>query len=112
MINLFTFKGRIGRLKFVVIVFSLILSISIYLTFFIEAPFIISFVFMIGFLWIASATNAKRFHDFGLSGWWQMLIIIPIISLIVTALLVLKSGDAGANRYGSRPGHSGFYELI
>lgn len=45
------------------------------------------------------AVGARRLHDIGKSGWWQLLWIVPIIGLIIFYLLA-KKGDEGENRFG------------
>ncbi|WP_351077464.1 DUF805 domain-containing protein [Shewanella sp. CAL98-MNA-CIBAN-0140] len=45
---------------------------------------------------------ARRLHDTGRSGWWQLILLIPIIGLIV--LIVFLAQDShDANDYGSNP---------
>ncbi len=41
----------------------------------------------------------RRCHDFNGSGWLVLLGLIPLVNLVFFLYLVLKSGDAGANRY-------------
>lgn len=42
---------------------------------------------------------ARRLHDIGRSGWWQ-LIPLTIIGIIPFVYWICKKGDAGANKYG------------
>ncbi|PKG79311.1 DUF805 domain-containing protein [Shewanella sp. Actino-trap-3] len=45
---------------------------------------------------------ARRLHDTGRSGWWQLILLIPIIGLIV--LIVFLTQDShDANDYGINP---------
>jgi uncharacterized membrane protein YhaH (DUF805 family) len=45
---------------------------------------------------------ARRLHDTGRSGWWQLVLLIPIIGLIV--LIVFLAQDShDANDYGVSP---------
>ncbi|WP_351122788.1 DUF805 domain-containing protein [Shewanella sp. T24-MNA-CIBAN-0130] len=45
---------------------------------------------------------ARRLHDTGRSGWWQLILLIPIIGLIV--LIVFLAQDShDANDYGINP---------
>lgn len=43
--------------------------------------------------------SIRRLHDFGLSGWWSLLILIPLAPLV---LLVIP-GKKEANRFGPVP---------
>jgi len=46
----------------------------------------------------------RRCHDMDISGWWNLLILVPIVNLIYGLFLVLKPGTAGPNRFGpARP---------
>lgn len=54
--------------------------------------------------WILLAQGAKRCHDLGKNGWWQ---IIPFFSF---ALLFID-GEPGSNEYGENPkGIKSIYE--
>ena len=44
----------------------------------------------------------RRVHDIGLSGWWFILILIPIGNLILMVLL-LKDSEKNDNKYGEYP---------
>lgn len=46
------------------------------------------------------AVGARRLHDIDKSGWWQLLMLIPLIGLIVLIVFFAKTGNAGANRFG------------
>ncbi|MDR8523126.1 DUF805 domain-containing protein [Shewanella fidelis] len=46
--------------------------------------------------------GARRLHDTGRSGWWQLLLLIPLIGFIV--LIVFWAQDShSANNYGANP---------
>ncbi|MFC5468225.1 DUF805 domain-containing protein [Cohnella suwonensis] len=48
------------------------------------------------------AVGARRLHDIGKSGWWQLIGLIPIIGLII--LLIFYCTDSvGDNQYGPNP---------
>ncbi|UXI68820.1 DUF805 domain-containing protein [Tahibacter amnicola] len=56
------------------------------------------------FLWIAAVLMIKRLHDRGRSGWWLLLLLIPLLGPLWLALeLVFLGGSAGPNRYGANP---------
>jgi uncharacterized membrane protein YhaH (DUF805 family) len=42
----------------------------------------------------------RRFHDINASGWWSILVVVPIVNLITILVLILKAGAIGANDYG------------
>ena len=54
------------------------------------------------------AVGAKRLHDFGASGLFAGLLVVPLLSLIVTVVIGVVPGTRGPNRYGEaadRPPH-------
>ena len=56
------------------------------------------------FLWPSLAIYAKRWHDRNKSGWWSLIMLVPIIGAIW--LLVecgFLRGTEGANNYGPDP---------
>lgn len=56
----------------------------------------IIFIFLIPMLWFIWAQGAKRCHDVGNSGWWQL---IPFYVF----WLLFQEGQAGSNQYGDNP---------
>lgn len=99
--NPFSFEGRIRRTEYG-------LSIIIYSIAYIVIAAIIGsigggdeaitilFVFLIPLLWFLWAQGAKRCHDLGNSGWWQL---IPLYGL----WMLFEDGKAGHNQYGDNP---------
>ncbi len=49
------------------------------------------------------AVAARRLHDIGKSGWWQLIALIPIIGVIVLIVWYATDGDRGDNAYGPDP---------
>ena len=46
---------------------------------------------------------ARRLHDLGKSGWWQLLSLIPIVNLAFALYLLFFKGEEGDNRFGPDP---------
>ncbi|WP_444996664.1 DUF805 domain-containing protein [Aliikangiella sp. IMCC44359] len=64
--------------------------------------FIITSVFALGMLIPSISAAARRLHDTSRSGWWQLIVLIPIIGSIV--LIVFLAQDSHAeNQYGPSP---------
>ncbi len=49
------------------------------------------------------AVAARRLHDIGKSGWWQLIALIPIVGVIVLIVWYATNGESGDNRFGSDP---------
>lgn len=50
-------------------------------------------------LWISFLLAIQRLHDFNASGWWSLLILVPLVNLIYA----LIPGGNEANRFGPPP---------
>lgn len=60
-------------------------------------------IFALGSLVPSLAIGARRLHDIDKSGWWQLLILIPIIGAIVLLVFFVTKGTNGDNRFGPDP---------
>ena len=101
----FTFDGKIGKKQYL-ISFLILLAIGIVF------GFVLGLIFgMLGLggllqilllpvqilLAIASFSIAiRRFHDLGKSGWFSLLLLIPLVNLLVIIYLCIADGKPGA----------------
>ncbi|WP_138421833.1 DUF805 domain-containing protein [Maritimibacter alexandrii] len=51
----------------------------------------------------AIAVTARRLHDVGRSGWWQLLFLLPVIGFLVILFWAVQKGTEGPNDYGRDP---------
>jgi uncharacterized membrane protein YhaH (DUF805 family) len=51
----------------------------------------------------ASASRVRRLHDIGKSGWWALLMIVPIIGALVLIYFAVQDSQEGSNEYGANP---------
>ena len=49
------------------------------------------------------AVCARRLHDIGRTGWWQLIGLIPVVGAIVLIVFYSKDSDSGTNEYGPNP---------
>lgn len=119
--ELFSFEGRASRSKFwlvfllsvfvsfVVVLFTLLATPALMIMGYFSPKVasvvsILLYVFMIPMWWISIATSVKRFHDRNKSGWWYLIVLIPILGglwlIIENGFL---SGTAGMNNFGNDP---------
>lgn len=49
------------------------------------------------------AVTSRRLHDVGRSGWWQLLIFVPLIGAIVLLVWLVSKGEYGTNSWGEDP---------
>jgi multidrug efflux pump len=103
--NIFSFNGRIRRTEYWI---SQLTAIVVFLIFklwilpasagsgtqvFAQALNIITVLVMV---WIMVAQSAKRCHDIGKEGWWQLVIFWNLV-------LFVKDSDKEANEFGESP---------
>jgi uncharacterized membrane protein YhaH (DUF805 family) len=43
--------------------------------------------------------HTRRLHDINWSGWWQLLLLIPVLNIGFRLFLCIKPGAHGANKY-------------
>ena len=46
------------------------------------------------------SVGARRLHDVDSSGWWQLLLLVPLFGAIFLIYLMLQPGVAEENKYG------------
>lgn len=62
----------------------------------------LAILILVAILWVNLATTTQRFHDQGLSGWFYLLSLIPMLgSFILIAMLGFRDSTRGPNRFGS-----------
>ena len=47
--------------------------------------------------------GVRRLHDRDMSGWWMLLMLVPLIGSIILLVLYLMPGTDGPNKYGPDP---------
>jgi uncharacterized membrane protein YhaH (DUF805 family) len=46
------------------------------------------------------AVGVRRLHDTDRSGWWYLIIVIPLIGWIILIIFLASAGTSGVNRFG------------
>ncbi len=93
------FEGRVTRQTFwMFTLWSFGLSILLGI-----ASDMIANIFSLAILLPSIGLGARRLHDIGMSGWWQLLSFIPVIGWIVLIYFLAKQGETGPNMYGVDP---------
>lgn len=106
--NPFSFDGRIRRTEYglSVIIFAVIRAIiSVAVVSSSGNPYdrntfvsnmVITFIFSSPVLYFLFAQGAKRCHDVGMSGWWQLIPLLPLY-------LLFAEGEKNQNKHGANP---------
>jgi uncharacterized membrane protein YhaH (DUF805 family) len=63
---------------------------------------ILTTVFSLGLLVPTISLAARRLHDTGRTGWWQLLSLVPIVGSIVLIVFLVQDSDDD-NPYGPNP---------
>ncbi len=51
----------------------------------------------------ALAVSVRRLHDTDRSGWWLLIMLVPLIGVIVILVFTVQDSKPGENQYGSNP---------
>ena len=97
------FSGRATRTEYwMYILFYIIILIVLSAVDWVLGIGVLGILFTLGLLIPSIAIAARRLHDTGRSGWWQLVALVPLIGgLVLIVLLVLDSDDD--NEYGPDP---------
>ena len=101
------FDGRATRSEywyfvlFQLIIFILVAVIDEFLANITGGIPVLTIIAFLVFLIPSIAVAVRRLHDIGRSGWWYLLSIVPIVSLVLIAFFVMDSKPD--NEYGPNP---------
>ncbi len=57
---------------------------------------------LVMWVWIQAAVWVKRFHDLDYSGWWVLIMLVPVANIVCFLILGFAEGDRESNQYGPR----------
>jgi uncharacterized membrane protein YhaH (DUF805 family) len=117
----FSYRGRIDRVQFALtffvalsglvalmlagkeVLFDVILPLEPGLTKTLYSVFVYGFeaLFLLAFSWVLSAAWAKRLHDVGVTGWYQLILLVPFMKYLMLVVFFLPGTEA-ANKYGEK----------
>lgn len=63
----------------------------------------IGFIYSLAVLIPGFAVSVRRLHDVGKSGWFSLIVLIPVVGAIWLLVLSVRDGDPGINQYGANP---------
>ncbi|MDE1918540.1 MAG: DUF805 domain-containing protein [Sphingomonadales bacterium] len=58
------------------------------------------------------AVTVRRLHDTDRSGWWFLILLVPIVGWVIWLWLMVSDGTPGANRFGEDPKGRGLYGVF
>ena len=96
-------EGRIARQQWWIGV-GILFAVSLVSTSLFGSDGVFSFIISILMLVAGIMLHIKRCHDRDKSGWWCLLLFIPVVGLIWAIIdLGILPGTEGANQYGPDP---------
>lgn len=111
-----TFRGRASRAEYwyaylfcsILILLAAIFDISLIAKFFTlhsaeEAPSLFVSLVTLALFFPSIAISVRRLHDTERSGWWLLLILVPIVGTIALIVFFCQRGTEGTNRFGYDP---------
>ncbi|TKH19250.1 DUF805 domain-containing protein [Bacillus wiedmannii] len=63
---------------------------------------IIALLFMLVMIIPSFSVGARRLHDIGKTGWWQLLNFVPFGSVVLLVFFIIES-EENENQYGPNP---------
>lgn len=92
------FDGRVGRQEYWMwVLIYCVVSLGLEII----GIDIATLIIQLGLLVPSIALAARRLHDTGRSGWWQLLILIPIIGWIILIIWLATKTELVDNMYGT-----------
>ncbi|QHW32962.1 DUF805 domain-containing protein [Paenibacillus rhizovicinus] len=99
------FSGRARRTEYwMYILISFVVSIILaIIDAILGADRLLSWLYSLAVLLPSLGVVVRRLHDIGRSGWWYLIILIPVIGAIVILVFTLLDSEPGMNKYGPNP---------
>lgn len=99
------FNGRARRTEYwMFFLVNAVITILIgFLEVFFKMPKILSTVYSLAIILPGIAVASRRLHDTGRSGWWQLILLLPIVGPIVLIVFWAQDSQPGDNQYGPNP---------
>ncbi len=105
-LKIFTAKGRIGRIRYIMytigitLVGALLAGLMMLIP--VAGPFLMGAAYIAIFV-ISIFLTIQRSHDFNVTGWLSLVMFIPLVSLIFYVI----PGTKSSNKYGLQPPPNG-----
>jgi uncharacterized membrane protein YhaH (DUF805 family) len=102
--NYVNFQGRSRRSAFwFFILFNIIVSFVLSLIDSVATGGLLSTLYALAVFLPSLALWVRRLHDTGKSGWWILLLLIPVVGFIVLLIFAVQDSQPGENQFGPNP---------
>ncbi|MFZ2303471.1 MAG: DUF805 domain-containing protein [Minisyncoccia bacterium] len=65
--------------------------------------FVVALLYALALYIPSLAVTVRRFHDTNHSGWWLLIILVPLVGFIVWIVFLVMDSDPTDNQYGQNP---------
>ena len=113
---IFSFSGRIGRLRYLAYSFSILVLMMVAMMFvgagaglsagnaaMPVVTMVFAWIMVIAVFVLVVMFVKRRLNDLNRSGWWFLLNFIPVVSLFLAIYLMFFPGTDGSNKFGPAP---------
>ena len=98
------FSGRARRKEFwMFVLFNFIIAVVLGVVDSMIGIPVLGLIYTLGVLIPSIAVGARRLHDIGRTGWWQLIAFVPFIGVIVLIIFFVLDSNPGDNQYGPNP---------
>ena len=102
--NYATFSGRARRKEFwMFVLFNFIIAVVLGVVDSMIGVPVLGLIYTLGVLIPSLAVGARRLHDIGKTGWWQLIGLVPLIGILVLIIFFVMDSNPGDNQYGPNP---------
>lgn len=102
--NYAVFKGRARRSEYWYFqLFNYLVLMGLGLFSFVGVGILLVPLYLLGSMIPNLAVSWRRLHDVGMSGWWYLISLIPIVGTILMVIWMAQDGQPGANQFGPNP---------
>ncbi len=97
------FSGRATRKQYwMFVLFYMIIYIALGVIDVLLQTFVLGLIFSLALFIPSISIAARRLHDTGRTGWWQLIYLVPLIGLIVMIVFLVQDSH-DENQYGPNP---------
>lgn len=98
------FSGRARRKEFwMFVLINFIVAIALGVVDMMLGTVVLGLIYAVATIIPSLAVGARRLHDIGKTGWWQLIGLVPLIGLIVLIIFFVMDSNPGDNQYGPNP---------
>jgi uncharacterized membrane protein YhaH (DUF805 family) len=98
------FTGRASKTEYwMFILFYTVIYIALVAIDYATGMGVLSLIYSLALLVPSVSVATRRLHDIDRSGWWQLIVLIPLIGIIVILVFMAQDSDPETNQYGEKP---------